>query len=80
MQSLTDSVIHVSVAQQMSTDLHIAAGDDDLQEVKRLLSGRADLNLVSVAGLTPLHVAAGEVTTLFRTLEYEQLHSKVHFF
>jgi ankyrin repeat protein len=45
----------------MDNDLHIAAGDDDLTEVKRLLSEKADPNAVSTAGLTPLHVAAGEV-------------------
>ena len=45
----------------MSSDLQIAAGDDDLAEVKRLLSAGADLNGVSAAGLTALHVAAGEV-------------------
>ncbi len=45
----------------MSTELHIAAGDDDLDEVKRLVKDGADVNKTSVAGLTPLHVAAGEV-------------------
>ena len=46
----------------MSTDLHIAAGDDDLEEVKRLIKEGADINKVSIAGITPLHVAAGEVS------------------
>ena len=49
----------------MSTDLHIAAGDDDLDEVKRLIKEGADVNQASVAGITPLHVAAGEVSPRF---------------
>ena len=49
----------------MSTDLHIAAGDDDLEEVRRLIKEGADVNKASVAGITPLHVAAGEVQRHF---------------
>ncbi len=49
----------------MSTDLHIAAGDDDLEEVKRLVKEGSDVNKFSIAGITPLHVAAAEVKLRF---------------
>lgn len=43
-----------------TTELHIASGDDDVDEVQRLIDENVDVNCVSAAGLTALHVAAGE--------------------
>ena len=44
----------------MWTELHSAAGDDNVQEIERLLAARADINATDNAGLVPLHIAAGE--------------------
>ena len=45
----------------MSSELNLAAGDDEVETVKELLDGKADVNGYSAAGLCPIHVAAGEV-------------------
>jgi len=42
------------------TELHSAAGDNDLDTIRRLVQAKADINERDGAGLTALHVAAGE--------------------
>jgi len=39
---------------------HSAAGDNDINELGRILAAHTDLNVSDNAGLVPLHVAAGE--------------------
>lgn len=40
------------------TELHDAVRDNNLQEVKRLLEEKVDVNAITYAGNTPLKIAA----------------------
>lgn len=42
------------------TELHSAAGEGDLESIRRLVKDKADINAKDNAGLVPLHVAAGD--------------------